>query len=95
MRICYIFIAITLAIGWLPVQAQAGNEQDELQLLSSWGFQPDAAGRLVFKEATQQPVQKYQPWVPDLSRIELHQPVAQSVQSLQPLVVSAKKKRRE
>ena len=94
MRNGYRLILIVLLSGLLPVQAQAGQD-DELQLLNAWGFQPDASGRLVFKKTFKQPVQKYQPWVPDLRGIKLHLPAAQPMQSLQPLVVSAKQKHRE
>ena len=91
MRIRHNLFLVVLAIGLLPVTVQAGHEEDEQKLLQSWGFQPDDSGKLVFKNSPQT-AQQYQPWMPDLSQLKPHQSAAPPVPSLQPLVVSAKKK---
>ena len=90
----YLWASLLLVASMPLAHAQTGRQEDELRLLQSWGFQPDARGQLVFNQEINAH-DEYQPWMPDLSRIKRPLSGALPVQPLQPLVVSAKKKHQE
>ena len=65
------FVIATCTLLWLPL-LQADSQRQENTLFKSWGLQFSDQGKAQYRYRSKSPIEKNQPWKPDLSQYQVN-----------------------